>query len=196
MAKMTLGRWVELACDILKRNNINKLEFTAAIRDLLQKGRKKFTNLLIVGPSNTAKSFLLEPLTEVFEERCFTSPANTRFSWCGIENADVALLQDFRYSPELIDWATLLRLLEGTTVKLPLPRNYFKNDLVLPSSNKISIFATSKDEILPPYLDDELELEMMRNRWKTYKLSYRFSEEESIECQPCGPCFSKFFLNR
>jgi hypothetical protein len=164
------------------------------VRNLLEKGRRKFTNLLLIGPSNTAKSFLLAPLELVYGDRCFVSPANTRFSWEGIEDADVALLQDFRHTPDLIDWSTLLRLLEGTTVKLPRPRNHFRTDLLIPSSNKVAIFATSKDELVPAFGADELEIEMMSTRWCTFRLGYRLSEEEAVVCEPCASCFSKFIL--
>ena len=59
------GQWFKCATEVLQWNNINKFVFSAAIRELLKKGRKKRLNIFLIGPSNCGKSFLLEPL-EVF----------------------------------------------------------------------------------------------------------------------------------
>ena len=103
-------------------NHIDEREFAKAVRNLMEKGRMKYTNIILCGQASCGKTFLFAPLEIIFGDRCCTSPARTRFSWSGIKEADVVFLNDFRCTPELIEWSDLLRLLEGATVKLPLPR--------------------------------------------------------------------------
>ena len=50
-------------------------KFAAAVRELLEKSRKKRLNIFLVGPSNCGKRFLLESLKEIFN--CFTNPTKS-----------------------------------------------------------------------------------------------------------------------
>ena len=47
--------------------------FTEAVRNLLEQGRGKFCNILIKGPANTGKTYLLNPLNTIYKS--FTNPA-------------------------------------------------------------------------------------------------------------------------
>ena len=94
-------------------NNIVAKEFARAIYDLMSHGRDKFRNLMIVGRSNCAKTFTLKPLKMIFPESIFENLSRDKFGWIGAQNARVMLLQDFRYSKEMIAWNDLLLLLEG-----------------------------------------------------------------------------------
>ena len=55
---------------------------------------------MIVGPANCAKTFLLNPLNVIFNT--FSNPASTRFAWVGAEQAECIFLNDFRWSPAVI----------------------------------------------------------------------------------------------
>ena len=57
------GRCLEMVLDILQRNNIQRNGFCSAVRELLEKGREKDRNILLNGPENCDKPFLLNPLT-------------------------------------------------------------------------------------------------------------------------------------
>ena len=52
--------WYECARQVLQLNSINPFVFADAMRQLLEHGRGKFHNLLIVGPANCGKTFLLK----------------------------------------------------------------------------------------------------------------------------------------
>ena len=63
-------------------------------------GRGKFRNVIIVGPANSGKTILLKPLERIY--KVFCNPSNDKCAWVGADHAEVTLLQDFRWSSELI----------------------------------------------------------------------------------------------
>ena len=81
------GVWLKCTIEVLTNNCIHPVVFTEALRDLLEKGRGKFRNVLIVGPANCAKTFLLTPLTKIFET--FGNPASEKYAWLGAELAEI-----------------------------------------------------------------------------------------------------------
>jgi hypothetical protein len=187
------GEWLECAKEVLALNNIHPLIFATAIRDLLLQGRGKYRNLFIIGEANCAKTFMLKPLETIY--KCFLNPAKDKYAWVGVEESEVILLQDYRWDPETIAWKNFLLLLEGETVKLPAPKNHFNRDILVNSD--IPIFATGKEMI--KYVgrqnaSDSVEDDMMRCRWKVFKFTHAFSEEEQKHVPPCGACFSKLVL--
>ena len=86
---------------------------------------------------------MLKPLEIIYN--VFSNPANDKYSSVGVDNAEVIILQDFRWSSELICWKDLLLLLEGEPVKLPSPKNQFATDVYIKTD--MPIFATSKAKI-------------------------------------------------
>ena len=60
------GSWLEKACETLERNNIERNVFGKAVVLLIEKGRGKFRNILITGPANCGKTFILKPLNEIY----------------------------------------------------------------------------------------------------------------------------------
>ena len=134
------GKWEECALQVLKQNNVHPYVFASAVRDLLEKGRGKFRNLMIVGPANCGKTFLFSPLTRIFAK--FANPATTSYAWLGVEDAGIILLNDFPWSNEVIAWKELLLLLEGQQIYFPAPKTSYANDILLEKDTPI--FATSK----------------------------------------------------
>ena len=88
---------------------------------------------------------MLKSLKLIFSDSIFENPANYKYAWLGSEKSKVFLLNDFRWSKDLIPWHDMLLLLEGTTVKLPAPKNIYSEDIVI--STDVAIFATSKSPI-------------------------------------------------
>ena len=78
------GERITCAQEILENNRIPMVTFSEAVRDLLQRGRGKYRNVMIVGPANCGKSFLLNPLIAVYHTFC--NPASGSFTWIGVEN--------------------------------------------------------------------------------------------------------------
>ena len=70
------GQWLTCASEVLEQNGLRKEAFANAIKDLLEKGRSKFRNIMICGPENSGKTFLLNPLTSIYRYRTFSNPAS------------------------------------------------------------------------------------------------------------------------
>ena len=136
--------WLKCALETLQNNSVSPFIFAEAIRTLLIKGCGKHRNILIIGPSNCAKTFLIKPLEKIFQ--AFSNPAQDKYGWIGVDQAEVIVLNDLRWDNQLISWIDFLLLLEGELVNLPAPKNHFARDICLKSDTPI--FATSKEEIL------------------------------------------------
>lgn len=184
------GQWLDCAKEILVLSGIPVTEFAQSLRNLLQLGRGKHRNLLITGPANCGKTFILKPLQVVFKGYIFENPANDKYGWVGADKAKVIMLNDFRWSKELIPWKDLLLLLEGEPVNLPAPKNIYSEDVSITSD--IPIFATSKGKIRyrGSYgSTDEVEDQMMNVRWKFFEFKHPFDQESQKDVLPCPKCF-------
>lgn len=194
------GLWLRCAREVLSLNDIDELQFSKAILDNLKFGRGKFRNVILVGETNRAKTFMLKPLRLIYERFLFENPASHKFGWGGCQNKTVFLLQDFRWSVDLIKWSDFLLLTdEDETVKLPTPKNLFRDDIIIKS--QIAIFATSVGEIQQrsPYnpRDEERvskENRMMKSRWKVFHFKHEFTQDKQIKVQPCAHCFATLVL--
>ena len=161
------GSWLQCTLEVVTLNGIQPATFAGYIPELLVKGRGKFRNIMIYGPSNCAKTSMLRPLKSIFQDRLFDNPANDKYAWVGADEAEVILLQDFRFSKEAIAWNDLLLLLEGETVKPPAPKNHFLKDVII--NTDVPVFATTKAPIVyrgPCNMEDEQETELMTSRWR------------------------------
>ena len=94
------GQWLLCAMEVLRKNGVSAYAFSYAVRELLVKGRGKYRNIMITGPANCGKTFLLDPLNVVFNT--FTNPATMSYSWIGAEQAEIIVLDDFCYSNKIL----------------------------------------------------------------------------------------------
>ena len=102
---------------------------------LLQKGRGKYRNILITGPANCVKTFILNPLNDIFNT--FTNPATGTFAWVGAELSEVVFLNDFRWTTEVLAWNDMLLLLEVQTVHLPAPKSHYARHITFDKDTPI-----------------------------------------------------------
>ena len=136
-------QWLQCSQEVLTNNNIHPYVFAAALRDLLENGRGKFRNILLTGPTNCGKTFLLSPLERIL--KVFVNPSVTKFAWINSDKAEIILLNDLRWNKEFISWKDFLLLLEGQTLHLPATMNHFSEDICI--NTDVPIFATSKEEV-------------------------------------------------
>ena len=191
------GKWFECANEILELNKIPVSEFALSVYDLIEKGRGKHRNIIITGPANCGKTFILKPLQIIFKNQIFQNPANDKYGWLGADKAKVILLNDFRWTKELIPWKDLLLLLEGEPVHLPSPKNLYSQDVKI--NTDVPVFATSKGTV--KYKGsygtaDEREDKMMEVRWKEFKFYHQFEEKDQKNIDPCPKCFCRLVFSR
>ena len=199
------GQQLQCAKEVLLLNEIDRFQFVTSIKDLLIHGKGKNRNLIITGPTNCAKAFMLKPLKHIFSDSIFESPANSKYAWARYEKAIMFLLNNFRWSKDLIRWHNMLP--EGETLKLPAPKNIYIEDIVI--STDVAIFQTSKSSSkyrgsynanVGRRGQGDRETEMMAVRLKiiiyNYNFGLQFWPEEQKNLPPCPRCFAKLvFFN-
>ena len=172
-------QWHSCALEVLEKNGICKQAFTNSIKELLEKGRSKFRNLMICGPANSAKTFILNPLTSIYDTFC--NPASSSFAWVGAQDAECIFLNDFRWSMQLIQWHDFLLVLERQIVHLPAPKTHYARDIVFDKDRPI--FCTTKQPIV--YIKngvlDKRETDMMSVQWKIFHFNVRIEEKDQQE---------------
>lgn len=186
------GKWLHYAHDTLRKNQIDAGVFSTAVYELLLKGRGKDRNVILVGPSNCAKTFLLKPLKNLY--KCFITPTKGTFNWVGAEKSECVFLNDFRWSDRVIPWSDLLNLLEGEPIQVPVPKTHFAENPMW--TRDTPIFATSKSK-LRKYecgVVDEIETEMMDSRWKYFIFRHRIEKKDAVSMKPCKKCFADLIL--
>ena len=164
--------WFTCAKNIFRNKRINQFFFACAIRNTLIQGTQKNKNILIAGPTNCGKSFLLEPLELIFN--AFVDPATSKYASTKLETKEVTFLNDLRWSLECNAWSDLL-LLEGQTFNLLCPKIQFAADLLIDRSDTLSIFETIKSSV--KYvgkfnLQDEKETDLMASRWQMFSFNH------------------------
>ena len=186
------GEWKRLAIETLRRNNICPTEFALAIKTALEKGRGKNQNILMVGPTNCGKTFLIKPLSEMY--RAFSNPATGSFAWIGVDDCEIIYLNDFRWTEKIISWQDFLRLLEGDKVHIPTPKTHFVQDIILHKDTPI--FCTTPHRFRSYFhgVVNEIETEMMEVRWKTFSFFYQLGVNDTIDIPPCSKCFAELIL--
>ena len=188
------SQWQELALQTLQRNRINVDEYTRAMRRALKEGRGKGRNIIHVGESNCAKSFLIQPLKLIY--RAFENPSHGTFNWIGIDTKEIIILNDFRWSKKVIEWEQFLLLLEGDAVNFPAPKNVYSCDIKF--NKDTPIIATSGDPITYSQQGQVVwkETKMMKNRWKIFPFTYELKQEQIIEIPPCKSCYARFIYTK
>ena len=180
------------ANEVLDNQGIIPSVFCNAIYTALSKGRGKFRNIYLYGTANSGKTFMLSPLKIIYNTFC--NPATGSFAWVGAEQAEVILLNDFRWHPTIIAWADLLQALEGDTIHLPAPKNFCLRDIEL--TRDTPFFATSDAPIvfIRAGAIDQTNTNMMDIRWSFFRFWKPISQSEQREIAPCGHCFARFIL--
>ena len=191
----TKKKWIDLALDLLSKNNHQPSKFAFQVRQALEQGRGKKRNILIYGPyPNSGKSFLFKPLGEIY--KTFWTPAQNNFAWVGAEKSEVVFLNDFRWNEKTINWYIFLNLLEGAPVHLSAPKTHYPEDPLWTALTPI--FATSNNVIRcvdEKGIEDRGETDMMHKRWKSFKFEHQFKKLDIIEIGPCKRCFAELILN-
>ena len=187
------GAWLAAALQTLRLNGIPVAEFREAVKNALIHGRGKGRNLFLVGPSNSAKTFLLYPLVDIYD--CFMCPASTTYNFVSAVKKEVILFNDIRYGEKFLPWQDFLNLLDGSKLNVAMPKSHFETDIEW--SAKQPIFATSDKRIIRIVNGcvDSGETNQMNKRWKYIEFSHIYKDGEiNYDLIPCGRCFAQLIL--
>ena len=189
-------RWLPAALEVLQRNDIPRAEWARIITNNLQNGRCKGCNVMVVGRTNCAKTFMLMPMVDIFE--AFTSPAQGKFNWVGAPKKELILLNDFRYGmkgdQEVMEWGMFLNLLDGSPVTIAQPKSHFACDADWRSIQPI--FATADGpirRITPDGRIDQGETSQMNERWVVIEFKHQFPSPDYL-IKRCARCFARLIL--
>ena len=186
-------RWLNSAVEVLERNEIGVSAFANAVYRALMFGRGKYNNIYIHGPANTGKTFIISPLKKIY--KAFVNPATGGFAWVGAEQAEVIILNDFRWSPSVIAWSDFLQMLEGDTMHLPAPKCFQQQDILFDKDTPF--FATSDAPLMLVRGGgvDRINTDMMRVRWHYFEFWRPIPQEQQVKLNPCPRCFAEFILS-
>ena len=183
----TPGKWMAAANEVMQLNGYMEQELQRAVFQALHLGRYKLRNVILVGDTNRAKSFLVKPLLLVYN--CFVPPDTGSHQLADIDGSEVVFLNEFDWDPALMPWRTLKDFLEGSEVKIAVPKtqsrakNYmFKADT--------PIIGTAPGPIEHP--KSQKETEQMDTRVRYFALTHWFDPKTCPEIKPCKACFAKW----
>ena len=107
----------------------------------------------------------------------------------------VVVLQDLRYSSLRLGWDALLVWWEGKPVQIPMPRNIHAGTKMY--NEKAGIFASSGSKLRIPLMeaatlqvDPAKQNKMMDKRFHYFFFGHEIQDDEVIEVEACGRCFS------
>ena len=109
------------------------------MKELLQQGRGKERNILLTDQTKRKKTFLLRPLTEIFNG--FHNPATWTIAWVGVVDKEIIFLNNFCWKRSITAWADMLLLLEGNLVHFSAPKTHYCQEITLEAD--APIFCTN-----------------------------------------------------
>lgn len=190
------GRWLPAALEVLQRNGIARDDFASVVTNSLTHGRSKGRNLMIIGGTNCAKTFILLPLVDIYDTFC--SPAEGTFNWVGAPKKELVLLNDIRYEKDgdkkVMAWAQFLNLLDGSPLSIGMPKSHFACNTEWRAQQPI--FATSDGPIQRITKDgrvDAGETAQMNERWVRMDFTHRFMSPD-YSLVRCARCFASLIL--
>ena len=186
------GLWLCCAKQVLERNGVTRNSFSTSVRDLLEKGRGKYGNMMIVGPDNCGNTLLLNPFNVIYSTFC--NPASTSFAWVGAEklNAFSWTTSGGRHkssSGTISSWCLRVKQCifsaKDALCKIHCVWQWHADIL----HRETSIIYIKNGVV------DERETEMMSVRWKIFNFNFQIPQAEQIEVPSCPKCFARLILD-
>ena len=179
--------------EVLDKNCIDG-NFQQEVIATLQSGRKKMRNLCLVGPMNTAKSYLFKGLTLIF--KTYSRPDGGSYQMEEMLGKELIFLNDFEYDDDAKKWCPwqyFKRFLEGEDLTIACPKNRGGNQ---PFDSDAPVFLTAPQEIslYRGKQRDEYETKQMRTRVKYCNITAEIKKEDLKEVDPCAHCAARVYL--
>ena len=141
------GQWPGFAVGALVANGLDVAELCRDVYNALVTGRSETTRVVVLAGAagGEGKSFFQKGVASIFAVKdVFHSPARGSFPLLGLETAKVAILDDWRFTEEIVTFALQCLWYDGSAVPIARPQNQaaFTGHLLYRGS--APIFATTK----------------------------------------------------
>ena len=132
--------------------------------------------------------------------KCFMTSSHGSYNWVDAPQKEIIFLNDIRddidWGKRVMPWNMFLNLLEGVTINVSMPKNFYAKDYEW--TEKQPIFAISDRPILRIRSGsiDGGETQQMAERWVVINFRYQYvGENVNYGLVLCGPCFAKLVLD-
>ena len=190
----TQGLWYQMAREQLARNNLDG-EFQRHVYSALSKGRQKQENFFLIGPTNTAKSYLLKPLAKIYQ--AYQPPDQGSYPLELLPDAEILLLNDFTWDDKWMKWSYMKNFMEGGSIPLSMPKNRRKDFIF---DKDAPVFGTAPAEIQLAVRDrshvfiHQDETAQMNSRMKYVYMNVPIRDQDVVRIRPCACCGAKLYL--
>ena len=192
------GQWRPAAERLLQIQGLDSAAFRSVVVRALRWGRRKSTNVLIVGEPDGGKSFLLKPLGRIFKS-FIRRGQSENFALQGVHGHEICLLQDVRYESFGLPWDDWLAWGEGEEVTVKMPRSHFAESKKY--TGTAPLFATMADLFSYPITEArkhgrnvEKENRQFNSRWAIVRFRNEIPvEERNVALEACGRCAAEWY---
>ena len=198
------GAWMNAIVASFMMNNIRSAELCSDIQTSLERGRSEATPVVCLAGSRggEGKSVFLKALHSVFQDPgfVFTVPDKSNFPLLDLPKAKVCFLDEYRFDPKVLGYATLCLWFDGSAVPVTRPQNMAGVSGHLLYKGSAPIFVTTKLEDMAriesaaavnpatgcPY---DADASMLLRRLKIYRYTQRIPKPPP-GTPFCATCFS------
>jgi hypothetical protein len=191
------SQWIPTAQKLFLMNNLDPNVWREAMLTALREGRSKGSLVCHVGKAgNEGKSFLFRPLILVYgHDGVFTAPPQNAFPLIDLEQARMALLDDWRFNEDIVSYGLQLLWFEGAPFVIARPQNQYSGHLRYRKDDPVFITTLEADlkSLKGKKHLQQGDLEMMRKRLNVFRFVKKIDipKKVAIGC-PC--CFAKWLL--
>ena len=181
------GLWHTAANEVTRASGYEEQEVECAVLEALELGRAKRRNVMIVGDTNRAKSFVLKPVEIVYN--VYKPPESGSHQLADIRGAEVIWLNDFTYERDFMPWRAFKDFLEGSSVKVAVPKTLGTNYMFDADS---PVLATAPGPVTWPGRPSETA--QMTTRWRYFLFTEFYDPDTCPDIPPCGSCWAQWLL--
>ena len=200
------GAWLKYVLVSFSANKINTAELCHDVLDALTRGRSETTPVIVLAgrQGGEGKSMFFKPLLNVYagEGDVFAiAKESGNFPLLDLPKARVAFLDEYRFDPDVVSWATQCVWFDGSAVPVGRPQNQagvtgnmmYKGTAPvfittkLPDLEKLEYWATVNLATGNPW---DADASMMWRRLKVYKFTTKIVKPSS-NFSFCAHCFAR-----
>ena len=198
------GAWASYVVASFIANGIDIAGLCHDVLDALLRGRSETTPVIVLAglQGGEGKSVFLKPLHSIFQELVFAITKEAgNFPFLGLLGAKVAFLDEYRFDPEILSWASQCLWFDGSPVPVGRPQNVVGSSGNAVYKGTAPIFITTKLADLK-WVEDSAQINvatglpwdtdaaMLLRRLKVYKFTKRMAKPPSNFCF-CASCFAR-----